>query len=81
MKERERPLEIEKRKQLFAERLKIICAIKHISGAELASKVGITQQSASYYLRAERMPNLEVVDQICEALDVSPMFMLGYEEP
>lgn len=63
----------------FAERLKI--ALGTVTSTELASQIGLSKQAISTYLTGARTPKLPVVKSIAVALDVSEMWLMGYDVP
>lgn len=63
----------------FAERLKL--ALGSVTSTELASQIGLSKQAISTYLTSTRTPKLPVVKSIAVALDVSEMWLMGYDVP
>lgn len=50
----------------------IALAIEHsgLSQAALAQKVGVSQQSISFYLHKQKMPSLDTFANLCVVLDL-----------
>lgn len=61
----------------FAERLKL--ALGTMTSTELATKIGLSKQAISTYLTGTRTPKLPVVKSLAIALDVSEMWLMGYD--
>ena len=53
-------------------RTKFLDAIKHsgMTQAELANKIGVSQQAIAQYLHQNKMPSLETFANICAVLDL-----------
>lgn len=66
-------------KSSFPERLKL--ALGEMTSTELAKKIGLSKQTISSYLTGVRNPKLPVVKSIAEALEVSEMWLMGYDVP
>lgn len=47
---------------------------------DLAKASGITQAAVSRYMKSDRMPTGRVLVSICKALEVTPNWLLGWEE-
>lgn len=47
---------------------------------DLADSCGITQAAISRYMTSGRIPTGRVLVRICKALDVTPNWLLGWEE-
>lgn len=47
---------------------------------ELAKKLGISQPTIAYYLRGDKLPALDTLANLCKILDVSPAFILCFED-
>jgi repressor LexA len=55
---------------------------KHdLNSSELAAKAGIPQQTLSRYELGQRMPKIDIVQNIASALDVNFMWLVGYDVP
>lgn len=52
-----------------------------LSQTEFGKKVGMQQNSLSRYERGERIPDAEVVSQVCRACGVSPTWLISGEGP
>lgn len=65
----------------FIDRLKGLMEEKDITQTELAQATGITQSSISDWIRGKYLPKQDKVDLLAKALDVSPAYLMGWEEP
>lgn len=65
---------------IFPERIKAIRKKEKLSQMELANKLGITRQSVSYYENGERLPDIQVLSDICSLLNCSPKYLLGFQD-
>jgi transcriptional regulator with XRE-family HTH domain len=51
----------------------------NLSDAEVARRIGLTEQRYGNYVRGEREPDLETLVRICKTLGISPNEALGWE--
>ena len=53
---------------------KIAIAIKEsgMTQLQIATKIGVSQQTISHYIKGDKMPALDTFAKLCEVLDVSP---------
>lgn len=65
----------------FINRLKSVMADHKISQNELAKRTGIRQSSISDWLNDKYEPKQDKVYLLAKALNVSPAWLLGYDEP
>lgn len=65
----------------FINRLKSVMAEHKISQTELAKRTGIRQSSISDWLNNRYEPKQDKVYLLANALNVSPAWLLGYDEP
>ena len=65
----------------FINRLKNIMKERKITQTELAKRTGIRQSSISDWLNNRYEPKQDKVYIIAKALNVSPAWLLGYDEP
>ncbi len=65
----------------FINRLKSVMADHKISQNELAKRTGIRQSSISDWLNNRYEPKQDKVYLLAKALNVSPAWLLGYDEP
>ena len=61
----------------FSYRLSVLLDEKNMTQVQLAKKVGTTNVTICRYLKAERIPRLDVVAKIAYVLDVSSDYLLG----
>lgn len=61
---------------VISERIFQVMEEKHISQTALSERTGISQRTISDWKRKKTNPTLEKVIPLCEALDISPMFLL-----
>ena len=64
----------------FADNLKDALYEKEMTQQELAALVGTTQATINRWLKGVNEPNLETLLRICLCLNVTPNFILGYDE-
>ena len=65
---------------VISERIFQVMEEKHISQTALSERTGISQRTISDWKRKKTNPTLEKVIPLCEALDISPMFLLTGED-
>lgn len=65
----------------FINRLKSVMAEHKISQTELAKRTGISQSSISDWLNNRYEPKQDKVYLLANTLNVSPAWLLGYDEP
>ena len=65
----------------FINRLKSVMAEHKITQTELAKRTGIRQSSISDWLNNRYEPKQDKVYLLASALNVSPAWLLGYDEP
>lgn len=53
---------------------------KQITQTELSKRTGITQSSISDWLRGKYLPKQDKIDLLAKALDVTPAYLMGWEE-
>lgn len=66
---------MEKVADVFVDRLNQLIGNTHIKIA--ADKIGISRTALDYYLKGKRVPNIEVLDRIANAYNVSCDYLLG----
>lgn len=65
---------------IFAERLKELCAQNHLTQREISEILNIKQQSYSRYELGTGQPSLETLCKIAEYYNVSVDYLLGISE-
>lgn len=65
---------------VFSERLKNVRKKTSLSQLEFAKKLGITRQSISYYENGERLPDIQILTDICKVTNCSPNYLLGLQD-
>jgi len=65
----------------FAQRLQIAMDINGVSAAELSRMTGISKGSISQYLRGEYLAKQDKIYAISQALNVSPNWLMAFDEP
>ena len=63
----------------FSERL--VEALNGKQANELAYKIGLSKQEISMYIHGTRSPKRPVIEAIARELNVSPVWLMGYDEP
>lgn len=67
-------------KAIIGSRIEETRKARGLSRADLAAAVGVNFKSIGMYERGDRSPDLEMLAQICRALDVSADFIIGLED-
>ena len=65
----------------FADRLKAALLMNNTTAAELSRKTGISEGSLSQYLKGTFIPKADKVYLISKELNVSPNWLLSFDEP
>ena len=65
----------------FASRLQAALQINNVTAAELSRKTGISEGSLSQYLKGTFTPKADKVYLISKELNVSPNWLLAYDDP
>ena len=68
-------------KNQFIERLNSILQKRNLSQADLSKMTGIRSSSISDWLNGKYEPKQDKISIIAEALNVSPVWLIGYDEP
>lgn len=66
---------------VLAGRLRAFIDERKMTQRDLATAAGLSESAVSQYLSGAREPSLRVFCALCNALDVSPMVLLGVERP
>lgn len=64
----------------FALRFKVLREKLGASQSEMAERLGISQQSVSFYEKGERLPDYYVLNRICNETGCSIRYLFGYQE-
>ena len=64
----------------FASRFKALRERIGVSQNEMAEKLGISQQSVSFYEKGERLPDFYVLNRICNETNCSIKYLFGYQD-
>lgn len=67
-------------KKSFPDRFREVIANKDITQTELSKITGITQSSISDWLNGKYLPKQDKIDILAKALDVSPAYLMGWED-
>lgn len=51
-----------------------------LTQTELARRLKITQSSIAHYKKGDKMPALDTLANLCKILDVSPSYILCFED-
>lgn len=62
----------------FKERVKFLRIKNHLSQQNLANKIKLDKQTISQYELGKRKPSHEILLQLCDTLNVSSDYLLGY---
>lgn len=68
-------------KDQFIERLNSILQKRNLSQADLSKMTGIRSSSISDWLKGKYEPKQDKIAIIADALNVSPVWLIGYDEP
>ena len=68
-------------KNQFIERLNSILQKRNLSQADLSKMPGIRSSSISDWLNGKYEPKQDKIAIIADALNVSPVWLIGYDEP
>ena len=58
-------------------RLRESITLSPLSQKEIASKIGVSAQTVSKYMKNDIFPALDTLSKLCEVLDVSADYILG----
>ena len=64
----------------FLNRLKAAMQSANLNQCELAKKSNITQSSISDWLNGKYVPKQDKIDALAQALNVTPAYLMGWEE-
>lgn len=65
---------------VFSQRILELRKKKKLTQEKMAAELGITRQSLSNYEKGERIPDIEILRVICEKMDCSPNYLLGFQD-
>lgn len=65
--------------EMIQERLREAISQSGYKQTELAKKLGITQATVSDYMHKNKFPALDTLANLCRILDVSPAYILCFE--
>lgn len=65
---------------VISERIFQVMEKKHITQTALSERTGISQRTISDWKRKKTNPTLEKVIPLCEALEISPIYLLTGED-
>ena len=65
--------------EIFAEKLKELRNEKGLSLKQLAKKIGVSDVAIGRWERKLQTPNIEMMDIIAKYFNVTPNYLLGYE--
>lgn len=51
-----------------------------LNQTELAKELKIDRSNIAHYVKGDRMPSLETLANLCKALNVSPAYILCFDE-
>ena len=66
--------------EIFAEKLKELRNEKGLSLKQLAREIGVSDVALGRWERKLQIPNIEMLDLIAKYFNVTPNFLLGYED-
>lgn len=65
---------------LFRERINELFKERNCSIVAFADEIGITRQSLTFYLNGDRFPDFPTLQKICQSLNVSADWLLGFSD-
>lgn len=65
--------------EMIQERLREVISQSGYKQTELAKKLGITQATVSDYMHKNKFPALDTLANLCRILDISPAYILCFE--
>lgn len=65
----------------FKESLKEVMDERGIKAIDVSKMTGISSGAVSMYLSGKRQPKMETVRKFANALDISELWLLGYDVP
>ncbi|MBO5103302.1 MAG: helix-turn-helix transcriptional regulator [Clostridia bacterium] len=66
--------------KIFSERLKYLRDEKGLSQSALAKEIGASQKAIDFWEKGINEPKIVYVTNICKFFDVSPNWILGFED-
>lgn len=69
------------RQTSFKERLRLAMSLRGMKAVELCEKSGVPKSAISYYLAGKSQPKADRLYIISTALDVSEVWLMGYDVP
>lgn len=75
----ENSTELKQNSNSFSARLTATMKSKGISKKQLADKIKVSAQSITYYCKGERLPDVNILRDIANALEVSADYLLGLQ--
>lgn len=73
--------ELKFEKNIFRNRLEQAMAKRHVRAVDLGKKAGLSEQLISQYRSGRSAPKREKLIALSRALDVSPVWLMGYDVP
>ena len=67
------------KKEIVSERIKKAMSMRGISAADLSAKSGVSEPSISQYVNAKHAPDNRAAGKLAKVLDVSPIWLMGFE--
>lgn len=65
--------------QVFAKRLRVILALKNISGTEVIRRISGSSSKMSNYTSGAMLPSVLTLCTLADALETTPDVLLGYK--
>ena len=65
---------------VFSERRVTLMNAHKLTQKELAQKIGVTESAMSYYVKGDRMPRIDVLTRMAQALHTTTDYLLGTVE-
>lgn len=71
---------MDKLSEIFAEKLKDLRTENGLSLKQLAKEIGVSDVAVGRWERKVQVPNIDMVGLIAKRFDVTPNYLLGYED-
>ena len=69
------------RKSNSAERLKEMIEVLNITQQDICDRTGLSKSVVSMYIHGKREPRQDSISMICEAFNVEPAWIMGFDVP
>lgn len=67
--------------QIFINNILKLLQSNHLTRAQLAKELGVNASTVSMWLNGTNSPRIDMVKKIANVFNVSPSYLLGWDEP